>query len=374
MKKFLLGLLTFCVVVVGVSIFYNEKLGQANDTCEEIATNNIQMIEENSETETEAEPEPEVKTITITATGDCTLGNNHVHSYDGSFNSYYDANGQDYFFQNVRTVFEQDDFTLVNLECVLSDSNARVDKQFNLKGRPEYVGILTGSSVEACSLGNNHTLDYGEQGLNDTIFSLQQAGLVFGYNDSVGVYTADNGIRIGIVSASLLSKGADREAYIKNGIDNLKSQNVDLIIVSCHWGEEGVHNANSYQITMGHNIIDWGADLVIGNHPHVLQGIEEYNGKIICYSLGNFCFGGNKNPKDKNSMMYQQTFTFIDGNLQTETESRIIPCMVSSSGSYNDYQPTIVTGEKKQSIINLVSSYSEGLGNVTFDEDGRIIH
>lgn len=371
MKKVFIVFLVF-ISVVGINLFSREELSRKNDSSEGLVEE-AQTIEVDSETEAEVAPQPEVKTITITATGDCTLGNNYAQSYDGSFNSYYDANGQDYFFQGVREVFQQDDFTVVNLECVLSDSNSRVEKQFNLKGKPEYVGILTGSSVEACGLGNNHTLDYGEQGLSDTRAALEQAGVVYAYNDSVGIYTTEDGITIGIVSASLLSQGADREAYIREGIESLKSQNVDLIIACCHWGEEGTHTANNYQTVTAHKIIDWGADLVIGNHPHVLQGIEEYNGKLICYSLGNFSFGGNKNPKDKNTMMFQQTFTFVDGSLQNDIDGRIIPCTLSSSASYNDYQPTIVTGEKKQSIIDSVSSYSTGLGNLTFDEEGRII-
>ncbi len=87
---------------------------------------------------TEADKQqPQMSTIVITATGDCTLGNNQEQSYDGSFNSYYDSKGQDYFFGGVRDIFEADDMTLINLECVLSDATERVEKRWNLKGKPE---------------------------------------------------------------------------------------------------------------------------------------------------------------------------------------------------------------------------------------------
>ena len=87
---------------------------------------------------TEADTQqPQMSTIVITATGDCTLGNNQEQSYDGSFNSYYDSKGQDYFFGGVRDIFEADDMTLINLECVLSDATERVEKRWNLKGKPE---------------------------------------------------------------------------------------------------------------------------------------------------------------------------------------------------------------------------------------------
>ena len=343
-----------------------DTIGQADSQAQ-----NIKISEPETETEVtpEPEPEPEIKTITVTATGDCTLGKNQTQSYDGSFYDYYDNYGENYFFDNVRSVFEADDLTLINLECVLTESNDRVEKTFNLKGKPEYVGIMTGSSVEACSLGNNHTLDYGEQSLADTKSVLDNAGIVYGYNDIIGRYTTDQGITVGIVSANLL---ADRTQYLRDGIATLKSEGVDLIIACCHWGIEGDHYPTDFQQTTAHELIDLGADLVIGNHPHVLQGIEQYNGKIICYSLGNFCFGGNKNPSDKNTMMFQQTFTFVDGTLQSDIKANIIPCTLSSVSSKNDFKPTIAEGDKKAEILEKVNTYSSNYSDVFFDENGTL--
>ncbi|MEE1028524.1 MAG: CapA family protein, partial [Agathobacter sp.] len=294
------------------------------------------------------------------------------HGYSGSFNAYYDSYGEDYFFDGVRDVFENDDFTIVNLECVLSNSEARVDKTYNLKGKPEYVGIMSGSSVEACSLGNNHSRDYGEQSLTDTQNVLDEAGIVYGYNDHIGTYTTDEGMTIGVVSASLLSMSADYENYLYNGIQQLKEQGTDLIIASCHWGIEREYYPNDYQKRVAHELIDKGADLVIGNHPHVLQGVELYNGKIICYSLGNFCFGGNRNPSDKDTMMFQQTFTYVDGVLQTDVNAKIIPCMISSTSSYNDFKPTITTDDRKGLIIDNVNTYSEPYSNIRFSDSGML--
>ena len=341
LKILLSALLVLCIIMAG-ALIGKEYIG---DNIKEAANQNgVDVVKDTSDTEkkddnavdstaqgtestqsdaaAEAEnaqadtQQPQMSTIVITATGDCTLGNNQEQSYDGSFNSYYDSKGQDYFFGGVRDIFEADDMTLINLECVLSDATERVEKRWNLKGKPGYIGIMTGSSIEACSLGNNHTYDYGQQGLDDTRSVLENAGIVYGFNDQTGIYETADGTRIGIVSASLLSQNGDREAYIQNGIAKLREQGAAIVIACCHWGIEGDHYPNDYQQAAAHRIIDWGADLVVGNHPHVLQGMEVYNGKMICYSLGNFCFGGNKNPSDKNTAIYQQAFTLINGELQ----------------------------------------------------------
>ncbi len=326
-----------------------------------------------SDAETGESAEPLVQTLTITATGDCTLAKAQVHGYSGSFVEYYDNYGEKYFFQNVRDIFEADDFTIINLECVLSESTDGEEKTYRFEGKPSYVGILTSSSVEAASLGNNHNMDYGWQSLWDTQSVLDTAGIVYGLNDHVGIYTADNVLTIGIVSTSMLSMSAEREAYIQDGIAQLREAGVDLVVACCHWGLERNYYPTDYQTTTAHKIIDWGADVVIGNHPHVLQGIEVYNGKVICYSLGNFCFGGNLNPADKDTAIYQQTFTFVDGVLQEDIDARIIPCTISSHSGYNDFQPAVASGDAKARIIGNMNTYSAPYSKVSFDEEGQLL-
>ncbi|MCD8366316.1 MAG: CapA family protein [Clostridiales bacterium] len=315
--------------------------------------------------------ESETKTVTITATGDCTLGVTQDQSYEGSFNAYYDSYGEDYFFDGVRDIFEADDLTIINLECVLSTATERVEKTFNLKGSPEYVGIMTGSSVEACSMGNNHTYDYGEEGFQETRSVLEEAGITYAYSEQSGMYTTEDGVKVGIVSASLLSQSQEKLDNMEEQIASLREDGAELIVACCHWGIEKEYYPNDYQQTTAHTLVDAGADVVIGNHPHVLQGVEVYEGKVICYSLGNFCFGGNKNPSDKNTMIYQQTFTIVDGEVQTdEIDAGIIPCRLSTANSYNDYHPTVADGDTKQNIISLVNEYSSALGSVSFDSEG----
>lgn len=355
---------------ISVSETLSEEEQQKNDP-EAETDDSVPETEEIASVDVTAEPER--KTLTITAAGDCTLGKTQDQSYEGSFNSYYDSYGQDYFFENVRDVFAQDDMTIVNLECVLTTSEDRVEKTFNLKGKPEYVGILTGSSVEACSMGNNHTYDYGESGFQETKRVLEESSVTYAYTQKPAMYTTADGVKVGIVSSSLLSQSSERTDLLKDGIRKLKSEGAEVVIACCHWGIEKEYYPNDYQRTTAHDLIDAGADLVIGNHPHVLQGVEEYQGKLILYSLGNFCFGGNKNPSDKDTMLFQQTFYIEDGQVSTEqTDAKIIPCRLSSSDSRNDFQPMIASGDTKQRIINQVNEYSAPYGGISFDSEGKL--
>ena len=155
-------------------------------------------------------------------------------------------------------------------------------------------------------------------------------------------------------------------------INSLKEQDVNLIIVCCHWGIEKENYPEAYQMTLGRKCIDLGADLVLGSHPHVLQGVEEYNGKFIVYSLANFCFGGNRSPKDKDTMIFQQEFKFVDGVKVEDTNARVIPCKVSSVSTHNDFCPTPAVGEDYVQIMNRINEYSKPFG-VRFDEGGNYI-
>lgn len=327
-----------------------------------------------SEPESTAAPGPQVLSITITAAGDASLGNYYGQGYEGSFRETY-SKKQDfgYFFENVYDIFSADDMTIVNLEGTLTlAQERRADQQFCISGDPEYVDILTTGSVEAVSMGNNHRQDYLQQGTDDTVKTLEEAGIPYAYDQYTGTYETPQGILIGFVSVngSEEDEGAPEvETYLQKGIKELQEQGCDLILACCHWGIELAHNPNDYQKTLGRKCIDWGADLVIGHHPHVLQGVEEYQGKYIVYSLGNFCFGANKNPKDKDTFIVQQTFTFIDGVKQEETQLKVIPCSISSVTNRNDYKPTPAEGDEAARILEKINERSKDLG-VQFDAEG----
>lgn len=322
-------------------------------------------------------------TITISAAGDVTLGTHQEQDYGSSFRQAYDqAEDEGYFFENVRDIFAEDTMTVVNLEGPLTTSTQmREGQTYCIKGDPAYAHLLTLGSIEAVSFANNHRLDYGEQGSQDTIAALEQEGIVYAYDKTTGVYeipdsaAAHNGernLKIGIISVNEVEWGSQVEKLIQNNIETLREQNVDLILVCCHWGIEKDTVPENYQQVLGRKCIDWGADLVIGHHPHVLQGIEEYKGRYIVYSLANFCFGANRNPADKDTMIFQQTFTFENGQKKEDQNARIIPCLVSSVKTRNDFRPTPATGEDKERILQRMKEYSKGYG-VEFDDNGGIV-
>ena len=316
---------------------------------------------EGQKPEKQETPEVQETTITISAAGDCTLGTDEGFNYKRSFKGKYDA-VQDpaYFFQNVQPVFAQDDLTIVNMEGTLTEETTREPKQFAFKGDAEYAKILTAGAVETANLANNHSFDYGKKSYEDTITALEAEGISsFGYERTAVMDI--KGVKVGLAGVYELAEHIDCKQDLLDNIASLKEQGAQIIIVSFHWGQEKENVPSDVQVELAHAAVDNGADLVLGHHPHVLQGIEEYKGKNIVYSLGNFCFGGNSAPSDMDTMIFQQTFTVKDGKLQEDNVTNILPCKISSAyeKGYNNYQPILAEGEQKEKIFERLSEYSQ---------------
>lgn len=295
-------------------------------------------VETEPETEPETVPEPQPQHYTLSFAGDCTLGsapNNYgiMYSFIWTIGEDYD-----YPFANVREYFENDDFTIVNLEGVLAEGGNSSDKLFTFRGPTAYTNILTGSSVEAVTLANNHTMDYGKDGYASTVTALEEAGVAYVEQDKSMMYTTESGLTVGVYAGAFTFNGEDMRAQIAT----MRRQGADVIIVAAHWGEEGSYRPHSGQTSFAHACIDAGADIVYGHHPHVLQPIEEYNGGVIFYSMGNFCFGGHHWPADLDSVILQQeVIREVDGSVHLGELTKI-PCAISSitKTAQNNFQPT----------------------------------
>lgn len=294
-------------------------------------------------------PADPITTVTLSAAGDCTLGTEESFGYEGTFPEAWDAAGGDssVFLAGVRSVFDQDDLTLVNMEGPLTTRGERQDKTFAFRGDPAYVEVLKTGSVEAASLANNHSYDYGNDGYWDTFKTLGDTGIMpFGYEESQ-ILTV-KGIPVGLVGINALEAGAPDQ--LQEELAKVKERGARLTVVFFHWGSELETRPDEDQVWLAHLAVDQGADLVLGAHPHVIQPLETYKSRTICYSLGNFCFGGNSNPRDKDTFIYQQTFRFQKGRLLGADPGKVIPCRISSTPDWNDFRPTLVEGEEAERI------------------------
>ena len=300
-------------------------------------------------------------TLTISVVGDCTLGTDEAFDYSTSLNAYFENYGKEYFLQNVKSIFEADDLTIANNEGTFTDSSSREDKTFAFKAPASFAGIYSSSSVEAVNTANNHSHDYGEQSFQDTMDALDAQGIVhFGYDETAVMDI--KGVKVGRIGIYELKDGLGRQQQVIDTIQEVKDQGAQVIIVSFHWGTERSNIPDDIQKTLAHLAVDQGADLVVGHHPHVLQGIEKYQGKNIVYSLGNFCFGGNSAPSDMDSMIFQQTFTISNDGVKADNVTNIIPCSISSAYGYNNYQPTPAEGDEKTRIMEKIQERSSWIG------------
>ncbi len=280
-------------------------------------------------------PVPTEKTVTVSFTGDCTLGQDT--GLEGNSNSFAQVVGTDYKypFKNALDILGQDDMTLVNFEGTLTDSNSPREKEFTFKGPAEYVNILTEGSVEAVNLANNHSFDYWQTGLDDTESTLDSAGIKWSLDSHYAIYET-NGVKIGM--AGFCFPWELQPIY--DAIDYLRSEGCEIVIISVHAGVEKMYEPEDAQVNMAHAILDYGADIYVGHHPHRLQPIEEYNGKYILYSLSNFTFGGQPNLTDKDTAIVQCTFTIsLETDQVTGYKLHVIPFSMTTTFPGNDYCP-----------------------------------
>ena len=307
-------------------------------------------------------PLKNIKSFTITAVGDCTIGWDTKFGKGNRFDTVLAKNNNDYgyYFRLVKSIFEDDDLTYANLEGTFTNETVKVEKKFNFKATPDYVNVLKEGNIEVVGLANNHTYDYGDKGTEDTIHTLKNNNIDYFGGDDYLIKEV-NGLKIGFFG--LIDIPGRKYKEIDKAIAYLKENNCDIIIAAMHWGIESNYDQSNEQIKEGHYLIDNGVDLVIGTHPHVIQGIEKYKDKYIIYSLANFSFGGNPNPKDKDTFIYRQTFTFVNNELLIDDNVKVYPASVSSTTKKNNYQPMVVSGERKNKILNKINKNS----NVKFE-------
>ncbi|MBU3180332.1 CapA family protein [Clostridium psychrophilum] len=345
-------LLFICVSLslIAVKIISSfKKPNEANNTAKVLtpATSNVKKI--NTE-------------VLLSALGDCTIGTDSKFSYASSLPAMaqQSSNGFGYYFKNVRRILSKDDVTIANLETTFTNSNDKADKQFNFKADSDYAKSLTLGSIEGVNISNNHIYDYKQKGFVDTKNALKKEKVNY-FGEGSKWTTKIKGQSIGFLGYRGWSLDKSFLDKLKRDIAQLKKTN-SVVIINFHWGAEGAYYPVDAQKKLAHFAIDNGADIILGHHPHVIEGIEQYKNKIIAYSLGNFCFGGNPNPNDKTTFIFQSNLKFVNNNL-TSIGVRVIPCSISSVNYTNDYCPTPFIGNAK---INLLSKLNKLSGSSGF--------
>ncbi|MCD6167420.1 CapA family protein [bacterium] len=313
--------------------------------------------------------------ITVAAVGDIMLGNWVV--------DYLKTEGCDYPFRQIRNILQDSQLCIGNLEAPFATNGEAIEKAFVFRVHPRYAKALKLAGFDAVSLANNHIMDYGIMGLRQTLRTL----------DSLGIHCAGAGVNLQeAFSPARLSVGKNKIAYfafsmtlpkefwatektpgtaypylavIQDSISKMHQQGF-FVIVSFHWGKELQDTLRYYQQPMAHATIDAGADLVVGHHPHVLQGFEIYKNRLIAYSLGNLIFGSySENARCSVILKVKLSRSHL-------CSAKIFPINV-----YNrevQFQPRILPAKQARKLFQHLNALSRPLngGYDVFDENGNL--
>jgi poly-gamma-glutamate capsule biosynthesis protein CapA/YwtB (metallophosphatase superfamily) len=288
--------------------------------------------------------------------------------------------GYDYPYARLGGLLQQDDLTVINLETPVTERGTAASKQYVFKSSPEALGPMKEAGVDAVNLANNHMLDQGEEGLRDTLRYLDEYGIAragAGLTDDeayAAQYFERKGITIAllgftrVIPESSWQAGPDKPglASVYDSTKGLAAitearKNADIVVVVAHWGVERSGQADANQQQLGRSFIDAGADLVIGGHPHVLQGIEPYKGKWIAYSTGNFIFTRSTTPATWETALFQAECS-AEGQCSLQLEP-----LDAELG-----QPVPMSEVSGQKLFDRIESLSSG--RIKIGSDGKVVH
>lgn len=317
--------------------------------------------------------------ISILFVGDILL-----HS---DYNKIVSEQGPSFIFEKISGVFNDADLRCGNLECVLSEKGAPLAGKGCLIGDKRYIASLGETGFNVVSLANNHTFDYGADAYEDMRINLKKerikaVGAGRNLNESRKLISVSiNGVRLGFLAySSRDNNGRNYATDTSPGVAPLEEQyliedikkytnDVDHLVISLHWGIEHSPYPTPEQISLAHRAVDAGAGIIFGNHPQILQGIENYKGGLIMYSLGNFCHsdyyweGTGKTyqfkikPVDRESVM-----VMVKASKDKIEDINIIPIWINEHG-----QPEVCKDERFADISRKLSDRSEKIKKPDFD-------
>ena len=352
----------------------------------------------NGEAETESEKEssgqekmhsPDGKAL-VTFLGDCSIGDAlQSVTKSGSYHSTVDKEGYAWPFSMVQKYLGTDDMTVANLEVVVSSRTSHKNIVYPLHADPDHVNILTEGSIDVLNTANNHCYDFFRDGYVDTLTALNEAGIEHfgsvnytrknGFDD---VLVKDvNGIRFGMIGFTYPT-----EADLKHAEQLIKKlreeDHCDYIIASLHWGRETYTVPGQGNVKYAKKMLDRGADMIYGHHPHVLQPIAFHNNKPILFSTGNCTFGTLSNNMDQHAGIFQITFEKTENGV-VPRRLEVIPCKYYKSGDYRIEEETdeaerektfkiLSPGRNLGNCVNPPDSFLK-TGVILFNEAGELI-
>ena len=314
--------------------------------------------------------------VTIAAVGDVMMGS-WVADVVDEF-------GCDYPFDSTRSLLAKADVAIANLEAPLTDEgDVFKDKTYTFKVPPGFAMGIRNAGIGIVTLANNHILDYGCTGLENTIKALKANDILFsgaGENRARAcepVFMTIKNRKIAFAGFSMTfpeefwagdsSCGTcfPTESLLQKVIEQCR-ENADVVVLGFHWGAERRNTPKDYQVYIARKSIDLGADLVLGHHPHVLQGIEIYKNRLIAYSLGNFVFGSYSSSARTSAIL--RVLMGEDGFLY----ARVYP--ISVYNSMINFQPRVLRNKERTQVIDELNKISQHLnkGKNVIDRDGFI--
>ncbi len=312
-------------------------------------------------------------TLRFSAVGDISLGDHPLCAGIGAHSKFKNID-PNFPFQKIQSEFNKADVLFGNLECTLSTRGLEKNNyhSIQMRGQPEYITGLVNAGFDVLNLANNHSMQHGEDTFKETVDILSEhkinncGSANNNKTQSIPGLVEKNNLKIAFLGYSLRPRqyfeqaplyAEGSTAGIKNDIHRIKGE-ADIVIVSLHWGDEFIDHPSPEEVKLAYNIIDSGADLIIGHHPHVLRGIEKYNNGYIVYSLGNFVC----------DMSWDESLR----------QTMIFSCDLSSSGvdniEYtpvyinNDFQPELLSGKDRELVLNKINQLSQSLASSSTDD------
>ncbi|MEW5953242.1 MAG: CapA family protein [Bacillota bacterium] len=318
--------------------------------------------------------EPAAPEVTISLVGDVLLAagvGKHIASH-----------GPDYPWEEVRPILAASDLVLGNLECAVATSGEPMEnKQYTFRADPASLDGAARAGVDIFTLANNHVLDFGYQAMLETIEQLDRRGIKHtgaGSSREAAarpVIVEKNGVVVGVLAYTMIfpegwwvagpanpgiASGHDINGMVAD-VSSLREQ-VDFLVVSIHWGLELADYPRPREKALAHKLVDAGADLVFGHHPHVIQGLEYYKDGLIAYSAGNFIFTTSRDTRARQGMILQ-----VRAGREGLLEAAAVPTLVDAG------RALALQGEERDQVLRRLENISAPFGT-SIGPEGQVVH